>query len=72
MKGVNYLVDDAGRKTHIVLDIDVWGEAWQQLLQEEALLLSHSVNDLQAELDELEQDIPQSDLDAWLKAFDKA
>ena len=32
MKGVRYLIDDDGNKTHVVLDLNVWQVAWQTLL----------------------------------------
>ncbi len=31
MKGVRYLIDDDGNKTHVVLDLSVWQAAWQTL-----------------------------------------
>ena len=64
MKGVSYLVNDEGKKTHIVLDLEVWGDAWQQVfVDDEAVLLSRSIDDLQTQLDE-EQDLPKLDLGA--------
>lgn len=73
MKGVRYLVDEKGTKTHVVLDLDVWSETWQQFFQDdEATLLERSADDLQAELDTLEKDLPPSDVDKWLAAFDNA
>ncbi len=69
MKGVSYLVNDEGKKTHIVLDLEVWSDAWGQVfVDDEAVLLSRSVDDLQTQLNE-EQDLPRSDLGAWLAAF---
>ena len=73
MKGVSYLVDDEGKKTHIVLDLEVWSDAWQQIfVEDEAVLLSRSVDGLQDELNKLEQDVPQVDLDEWLRVFNNA
>ncbi len=72
MKGVSYLVDEEGKKTHIVLNLEVWSETWQQFFgDDEASLLEHSADGLQAELADLERDIPQSDLDEWLAAFNR-
>ena len=72
MKGVRYLIDDEGKKTHVVLDLDVWSETWQEFFQDdEVTLLAHSTDGLQGELDHLEQDLSPSDLDAWLKAFNR-
>ena len=34
MKGVRYLIDDEGKKTHAVLELDVWGDALNTLLAE--------------------------------------
>ena len=69
MKGVSYLVNDEGKKTHVVLDLEVWSDVWGQVFgDDEAVLLSRNVDDLQTELSELEQ-VPQPDLDAWLAAF---
>jgi hypothetical protein len=34
MKGVQYLTDENGNKTHVVLDLKVWQAKWQDLLQE--------------------------------------
>ena len=72
MKGVSYLVDDEGKKTHIVLNLDVWNETWQQFFEDdEAALLKRSANGLQTDLDDLEQDISQAELDEWLAAFNR-
>lgn len=70
MKGVSYLVNEEGKKTHIVLNLDVWSESWQRFFaDDEAALLERGADGLQAELATLERDIPQSDLDEWLTAF---
>ena len=69
MKGVSYLVDEEGKKTHVVLNLDIWSESWQQFFGDETVLLKNGANGLQAELVELEQDIPRSELDEWLAAF---
>ncbi len=29
MKGIQYLVDDTGKKTAVVIDLQQWGELWQ-------------------------------------------
>ena len=56
MKGVSYLVDEEGKKTHVVLNLDVWSETWQQFFgDDEVSLLKHSADSLQAELEELER-----------------
>ena len=34
MKGIKYLVDDEGKKTHAVLELDVWQEALEKLLSD--------------------------------------
>ena len=36
MKGVSYLVDEKGEKTHVVLDLAVWQTAWQVLVAQQA------------------------------------
>ncbi len=33
MKGVSFLVNDEGKKTHVVLDLRVWEAVWQTLKQ---------------------------------------
>ena len=71
MKGVSYLIDDSGKKTHVVLDLDLWSE-WRQFFRDEEVLLSRSVDDLQNELNDLEQDLPPSELGEWLAAFENA
>ena len=72
MKGVRYLIDDEGNKTHVVLDLNVWSETWQEFFQDdEVTLLAHSTDGLQGKLNHLEQDLPSSDLDAWLEAFNR-
>lgn len=32
MKGIQYLVDDAGNKTAVVLDLAEWGALWEDIL----------------------------------------
>jgi len=29
MKGIQYLVDDTGKKTAVVIDLEEWGELWE-------------------------------------------
>lgn len=74
MKGISYLVDERGKKTHVVLDLDLW-ETWQQFVrndENEEALLADSIHDLQDELNALERDVPPVEIDAWLAAFDNA
>lgn len=28
MKGISFVVDDTGRKTAVLIDLDEWGEIW--------------------------------------------
>ena len=34
MKGVSYLTDEEGRKTHVVLDLAVWQTTWQAFVEQ--------------------------------------
>jgi hypothetical protein len=29
MKGIQYLIDDTGKKTAVVIDLEEWGELWE-------------------------------------------
>lgn len=29
MKGVEYVIDDSGRKTAVIIDLAEWGELWE-------------------------------------------
>lgn len=31
MKGIRYVVDDEGRKSAVVIDLEQWGELWEDL-----------------------------------------
>jgi len=31
MKGIQYLVNDAGKKTAVVIDLEEWGELWEDI-----------------------------------------
>ncbi len=31
MKGIQYLIDDTGKKTAVVIDLDEWGELWEDI-----------------------------------------
>jgi hypothetical protein len=65
MKGIQYLVDDAGKKTAVVLDLAEWGEVWEDIFD---ILVSEARRDepavsweaLQAEM--LTEETPESDL----------
>jgi hypothetical protein len=37
MKGVSYLVNDKGEKTHVVLDLTIWHGLWAQLSKEQTM-----------------------------------
>ncbi len=50
MKGIQFIVDDQGEKTAVVIDLKQWGQLWEQFYQ---ILLSHFPNNeewLQASL----------------------
>ena len=36
MRGVSYLVNDEGEKTHVVLDFALWQSAWQAFVAQQA------------------------------------
>jgi hypothetical protein len=65
MKGIQYLVDDAGHKTAVVLDLAEWGELLEDIFD---ILVSEARRDeptvsweaLQAEI--LAEETPESDL----------
>ena len=46
MKGVSYLVDDSGKKTHVVLDLTVWQATWQALVKQQAVRQSRKLGSL--------------------------
>lgn len=56
MKGIQYLVDDTGKKTAVVIDLQQWGELWEDF---QDILVSRSRadepevswDDLQVEMD---------------------
>ena len=31
LKGVQYIVDGSGKRTAVVIDLDEWGEVWEDL-----------------------------------------
>lgn len=35
MKGISYLVNDEGEKTHVVLDLALWQSAWQAFVAQQ-------------------------------------
>ena len=57
MKGIQYLVDDTGKKTAVVIDLQQWGKLWSDF---QDILVSRSRadepdvswSDLQAEMDQ--------------------
>lgn len=57
MKGIQFLVDDAGEKTAVVIDLAQWGDLWEDFYD---VMVSRSRadesdvdwKDLEAELDE--------------------
>ena len=36
MKGISYLINDQGEKTHVVLDLALWQSAWQAFVAQQA------------------------------------
>ena len=61
MKGVQYVVDDAGKQTAIQIDLSLWGELIEDFL-DAALIRSR----------EHEQDIPWEEAEKRLAELDKA
>ena len=41
MKGIQFIVDDQGEKTAVVIDLKQWGQRWEQFYQ---MLLTHFPN----------------------------
>lgn len=35
MKGISYLINDEGEKTHVVLDLALWQSAWQAFVAQQ-------------------------------------
>jgi hypothetical protein len=31
MKGIQFVVDDTGRKTAVIIDLEEWGELWEDI-----------------------------------------
>jgi hypothetical protein len=31
MKGIQYVVDDRGKKKAVIIDLEQWGEAWEDI-----------------------------------------
>lgn len=42
MKGIQYLIDDTGKKTAVVIDLEEWGELWEDIFD---ILVSESRRD---------------------------
>jgi len=42
MKGVQFIVDDVGKKTAVILSLDEWGELWEDIYD---ILVSESRRD---------------------------
>ena len=56
MKGIQYLIDDTGKKTAVVIDLQQWGELWldfQDILVSRSRVDESEVSwdDLQAEME---------------------
>jgi hypothetical protein len=66
MKGIQYLIDDKGKKTAVVIDLQQWGELWedfQDILVSRSRIDETDVSweDLQAEMDrenEMNEQLP--------------
>lgn len=31
MKGIHYITDDTGKRTAVILDLDEWGDVWEDI-----------------------------------------
>lgn len=57
MKGIQYLVDDQGKQTSVLIDLQQWGELWEDFYD---VIIAHERanepeidwEDIKAELDE--------------------
>ena len=77
-----FITDEAGKPVAVILPIKDYNRirrilesshADVNLTQEdEATLLARSTDDLQAELNDLDQDVSPADLNDWLAAFNEA
>ena len=61
MRGVRYLVDEAGKRTAVVIELEEWGEIWEDLYD---VLVSESRKD--------EPTVPWETLKAKLAAEEAA
>ena len=73
MKGVQYLVDSSGNPTSVVLDLDVWGDLWEDfydvLLAECSKTgITHAWEDVKAELKAMSE--REAELHAELQGTD--
>ncbi|WP_013325066.1 hypothetical protein [Gloeothece verrucosa] len=41
MKGIQFVIDDQGQKTAVVIDLKQWGKVWEEFYQ---ILLTHISN----------------------------
>jgi PHD/YefM family antitoxin component YafN of YafNO toxin-antitoxin module len=39
MKGIQFVIDDTGKKTAVILDLEEWGELWEDIYD---ILISES------------------------------
>ena len=66
MKGIKFLVDEHGVKNSVVIDLEVWGELWEDIYDN---IMAHSAlgeptttwEEMKAEVEaELEQEVNRS------------
>ena len=55
MEGVKFLVDDKGNKTAVMLDLDKWGELWEDIY--DAMIIESRKNEPSIPWEEVKEEL---------------
>ncbi len=55
MKGINYVIDDTGKQQAVLIDLNEWGDIWENLY--DVLISLNRLNESKVSWDELKDEM---------------
>lgn len=59
MRGVNYLIDESGKKTAVMIDLRAWGKLWEDF--QDVLVSESRKNEPRVDWEVLKKELTQRD-----------
>lgn len=67
MQGIQFLIDDKGHKTAVLIDLKEHGELWEDIY--DSLIAKSRINEPRESLEEVRQHLLEQGLSEWLPNY---